>query len=134
MADCLLPDRPLAGQGRQRILLTMSAPTTTYNRPTEVKTSNREAWLQRASDHLLGRVLEAGGEKPSKLRVSCGWPSKKALPTASSASRTLGQAWASEASEDKAREIFISPALAEECRVLDVLLHELIHACLPQGS
>ena len=112
----------------------MSAPATTYNRPTEVKTANRESWLQKAADLLLGRVLEAGGDKPSKLRVSCGWPSKRALPTASSAQRTLGQAWYSEASEDAAREVFISPALAEECRVMDVLLHELIHACLPSDA
>ena len=112
----------------------MSAAITTYTRPTEKKTSNREAWLMKAADLLLGRVLDAGGEKPTTLRVSCGWPSRSALKTASSTRRTLGQAWHSSASEDQAREVFISPALAEECRVLDVLLHELIHACLPADA
>jgi hypothetical protein len=112
----------------------MSATTTTYSRPEKAKTDNRETWLKQAAEHLWGGIIEAGGERPAKFSVTCGWPSKKALMTASSGSRTLGQAWASEASEDAAREVFISPALAEECRVLDVLLHEMIHTALPMGA
>jgi hypothetical protein len=106
-------------------------PTTTYTRPASVKIENREAWLMAATERLIGRILDEGGVRPTNLRVSCGWPSRKALLTASSKSRTLGQAWAPQASEDKTREIFITPALADEVRVMDVLLHELIHVCLP---
>jgi hypothetical protein len=112
----------------------MSAPTTTYTRPADVKIANREAWLMSAAERLWGRIIAEGGERPQKCRVSCGWPSKSALMTASSRSRVLGQAWSPDASEDKAREVFISPALADEVQVMDVLLHELIHAALPHDA
>ena len=108
--------------------------TTTYTRPSEVKINNREAWLLAAADRLWNDVTAAGGERPKNFRVSCGWPSKSALRTASSRSRRIGEAWHSEASEDQAREVFISPALADEVEVMAVLLHEMIHAALPADA
>lgn len=107
----------------------------TYTRPTEAKTQNREAWLTSAADHLWNRVLEdADAKRPEVFRISCGWPSKSALMTASSSRRRIGEAWHSEASEDQAREVFISPALVDEVQVMGVILHELIHAALAAGE
>jgi hypothetical protein len=91
---------------------------------------NREAWLTAAADALWPRIEAAGGRRPERFRVSCGWPSKSALLRASSRSRRIGEAWHA-GSEDNAREVFVSPALAHPVEVLDVLAHELVHAGLP---
>ena len=42
----------------------------------------------------------------------------------------IGQCWDEEVSADKTYEIFICPTQAEPLRVLDILLHEMIHACV----
>lgn len=106
----------------------------TYHRPSEVTIELREAWLQAAAQKLWPKVVRAGGVRPERCRVSCGWPSKSALRRASAKSRRIGEAWHSEASADGAREVFVSPALADEVEVMDVLIHELIHAALPSDA
>jgi hypothetical protein len=59
---------------------------------------------------------------PDRLKVSCGFPGCGDRKT------RIGECWTT------ARQIFISPMLAEETRILDVLCHELIHACLPPAE
>lgn len=98
---------------------------------TESKT--REQWLNELMELLWPRVVKAGGERPAICRASCGWPSKSPLLRASAKSRRIGECW-SDGSEDEAREIFVSPALADPVEVADVLLHEMIHAALPKGT
>lgn len=98
---------------------------------------NREEWLTIGAKHLATSILEPngfrelaasnGGGDWSRLRFATSWPSKKAL---SVKNRTIGQCWPSEASEGGLIEIFISPAIAESTRVLDVLLHEMLHAAV----
>lgn len=108
--------------------MTSPAPTATAQpKPT------REGWLTAASDLLWDRVVAAGGTRPAIYRVSCGWPSKSALRRASAKSRRIGEAWHS-GSDDGAREVFISPALDHPVAVMDVLLHEMIHAALPADA
>lgn len=60
-----------------------------------------------------------------KVRVSVGWPTGR---------KSIGECWHMEASGDGHREIFVSPALEDGTKIVDVLVHELIHACLPKDA
>lgn len=93
----------------------------------------REQWLLECAELLWPKVVACGGEKPERYRVSCGWPSRNPLMRPSASRRRIGECW-SDGSDDKAREIFISPALDNPVEVADVLLHELIHAALPPDT
>lgn len=95
-------------------------------------THTRESWLNAVASELWPMIERAGGKRPESFRVSCGWPSRLALARASSSTRRIGECWTG-GSEDGAREIFVSPALAHPVEVADVLLHEMIHAALPEG-
>ena len=61
-------------------------------------------------------------------RVSCGFPKGS---RGRSAAKAIGQCWGTDAAADEHANIFISPVLDDPARVLDVLLHELIHAGTP---
>ncbi len=90
------------------------------------KYPTRENWLNAAVEAMRPFFLGKNYKIPA-IRVSCGWPSRKAL---SAAGRALGQAWAPEASADGIGEIFVSPYLSAavgECGVLSVLVHEVVH-------
>lgn len=102
--------------------------TTTTAQPTQT----REGWLLAGAELLWPRIVAAGGTRPERCRVSCGWPSSSPLMRASSARRTLGEAWHG-GSDDGAREVFISPVLHKPVEVLDVLAHELVHAACAPG-
>lgn len=84
----------------------------------------REVWLRTAVVKLRPVFSAAGYEVPSKVAVSCGWPSSRAT---AGRKRAIGEAWGSTASRDKHFEIFISPVLDDGLRVLEVLVHELVH-------
>ncbi len=83
----------------------------------------REQWLNAAAKKL-GKQFFAKGEHtlPAKIRVSCGFPR--------AGRKAIGQCWSPTSSADETHELFVSPVLAEPVRVLDVLLHELIHAAV----
>lgn len=86
----------------------------------------REAWLNAALWGFIDAHFTAAGyDIPSNIRVTCGWPAKNAL-----ARRTMriGECWSTEASDDQTFEMSITPALDDASRVLDVLIHEVIHA------
>jgi hypothetical protein len=87
----------------------------------------REQWLQAATDKLRPMFSEVGAELPKNIRVSCGWPTKRAL-AGNSGLRAIGQAFASSCSTEKLREVFISPCIAHAPTVLATLVHELVHA------
>ncbi len=84
----------------------------------------REAWLIAAVDYLRPRFVEIGLPVPAKLHVSVGFGGNSRAES----KNVLGTCWARRASADEVNHIFISPELADTARVLDVLLHELIHA------
>lgn len=92
------------------------------------KYKTREEWLIAAA-HACERLFEAKGRKVPPIRVSTGWPSKKPL---SAESRSVGECWAAECSEDGVTQIFISPWLKApvegDSGVLPVLVHEMAHA------
>lgn len=93
---------------------------------------NREQWLNELKDRLdVALFTPAGYPLPSNLRISVGFPSRSAL---SNTKRRIGECWYQDASEGKVFEIFISPVLGEGLRAADVLVHELCHVLLPEGT
>src|SRR4051794_40703106 len=94
---------------------------------TRTKYETREQWLDALTDLLRPIFAERGITLPAKVRVSCGWPSRKALAP-NGKSRTIGQCWPTVCSGDGHSELFISPCLGSAAEVGHVLVHELIHA------
>lgn len=89
------------------------------------KFATREEWLVAAAHALRPLFDEQGAPDYPRFRVSCGFPK--------GGRRSIGQAWTPEASGDETAELFVSPELetlveAGTPGVVDVLLHELIHA------
>ena len=88
---------------------------------------NRESWLHAAMPALKQLFGEQDYSVP-EVRVSIGFPSRSAL---GKKSRRIGECWADQAATDKVHHIFLSPVLLAgetQTRVLDVLVHELVHA------
>lgn len=86
----------------------------------------REAWLENAVQHLAHVFADADKSIPD-VRVSCGFPSKRAT---SNKNRRIGECWATHQATDGRRQIYISPVLADAGEVLATLVHELCHAVL----
>ena len=85
----------------------------------------REEWLHLVTDtHLRPLFTGKGHDVPVKVRIGVGWPSKRAL---SNKNRRIGEAWSEQCSEDQTHEIILSPCLADPSRLVDVLIHELVH-------
>lgn len=84
----------------------------------------REEWLNAAVALIRPYLKEmAQVVVPDTFRVSVGFAGGRGKK-----GDTIGQCWYPEASEDKSTEMFISPVLGDPSRVLDVLVHEMIHA------
>ena len=84
----------------------------------------REQWLQSAVPALSARIASKTEHKvPTGIQVSVGFVrgSKKAIGLCIDAKGSV---------DEKTKNILICPTVGEGVRVLDVLLHELIHAAL----
>jgi len=88
---------------------------------------NREQWLQNAVEELRPDFKQAGFPLPDAVKVSIGFPSRSAL---SAHKQRIGQCWDASATKDQVAQIFITPLLDDSVRILDVLVHELIHAAV----
>jgi len=110
------------------------APDLTVAPPPEGGHPTREAWLEAAVDGLRPLFESVGAPLP-QVRVSVGW--------ARGSRKAIGQCWDAKATEDGVAQIFISPSLVDlvgtpiededqeiKAGVLDVLLHECIHAAI----
>lgn len=92
------------------------------------KFATREEWLVAAIDALRPRFELVGATIPA-VRVSVGWPGGRGKKNS-----VIGQCWAGSAATDGVAQVFISPVLGTVVGsegtegVLDVLLHELVHA------
>src|SRR5580658_7741330 len=86
----------------------------------------REAWLERLMERFRPVFAEAGAPLPAKVRVSVGFPSKRAL---SRTNRVIGECWSKASSKDGTPHVFVSPLL-EEKDAGHVLVHELVHAAV----
>lgn len=83
---------------------------------------NREGWLHEAAKSLAPILKEQNAVLPERLQISCSWPRRGKR-------NAIGQCWGKTHTQDGTTHVFISPVLGEDpTRVLDVLLHELIHA------
>ena len=89
--------------------------------------ATREQWLNEAAKLLCPLFEEHGATIPTNTRYSCGWPSKSAL---SAKKQRIGECWTKDVSGDEHWEIFISPSLGDPIKVLGVLVHEIVHACV----
>lgn len=98
--------------------------------PAQAKAQTREEWLNAMVAKLRPVFAEHEATIPSKVRVTCGWPSTGAL---AQKTRRIGECWPESASADGTREILVSPVLADSVEVAAVLVHELVHAALPAG-
>lgn len=90
------------------------------------KFKTREQWLAAGVEKLDKQVVKGQYEVP-KVRVSCGWPKG-----GRKGQHTIGQCWYS--AEDGVPQIFVAPDQNDPVRILDILLHELGHACLPDAG
>jgi hypothetical protein len=91
--------------------------------PEEVR-QLREWWLYEGAKFLF-EVMAAQGLQVVPVRVSCGWPSRRAL---GNGPHVIGQCFAPQVCADGVSQIFISPRIHESIQVLGTLLHELLHA------
>lgn len=82
---------------------------------------NREEWLLRAADALVGIIA-----RKTDGAIVCGRPYiSVGVPVRSS--KAIGQCWDGARSTDGRAHIFIHAALADPVEVLGVLVHELLH-------
>jgi hypothetical protein len=61
------------------------------------------------------------------VHVACGFPSKTPM-------KTLGECWHSDTTDDGTRHIYITPRHKNTTDALGTLVHELLHACLPDDA
>lgn len=89
----------------------------------------REQWLRKAGELICDQLLYRHHNQPlAPWRVSCGWPSVRAL---SAHHQRLGECWSAKLSSDGiTHNIFITPALADVGKVLATLIHELVHVAV----
>lgn len=87
----------------------------------KAKFENREAWLHAAALRLLP-LFEGHCETSQAYRIGVGFPS------AGLRGKAIGECWAYVCTKDEVCEIFLSPLMNGEARILDVLAHEMIHA------
>lgn len=83
----------------------------------------REQWLNLALDHVRTLFAEkASVTVPADARVSVGFPG------GGSARKRIGECWTRKMSSKGVNEIFISPVLRDQHAMLEVLVHEAVHA------
>jgi hypothetical protein len=87
---------------------------------------SREDWLNEAKDLLLGEIIAPLVEirEDLKIKISVGFkPGSKAANL-----KILGCCFPSACSQDGFNEIFINPISDDSFSIINVLLHEIIHA------
>ncbi len=83
----------------------------------------REEYLLKAVDHIHEQVFKPKGYKIPKVKATTGFPKGQA-------EKVLGQFWNPNASDDKVGSIFMNPTVSDTEKVLGILTHELVHACV----
>ena len=84
---------------------------------------NREQYLNEAKDIFKSLFAEHGHKIPDNVKLSCGF--------ARGSRKAIGQCFSATMSKGKNAEIFICPTQSDTLKVVDILAHELIHACYP---
>jgi hypothetical protein len=87
----------------------------------------REEWLTEATRHIHARAALLGlGDNPPKVRVACGFTYGKG--------RRIGECWRKEQSGDGTFEIIVHNKLDNPVEVLAVIVHEIGHTFMEQGT
>lgn len=89
----------------------------------------REAWLLQATDQLRSGLFKRNGETVPPVKVSVGWPGG-----GGNNRKAIGQHWHPRAAADGMSQVFISPVLVDPVPVLETLVHELVHAIVPDAG
>ena len=86
--------------------------------------NTRDEWLTAAVNMLNTDVFEPAGIGclNASWRIACSFPG------GGSARKRIGECWPSGSSDDKTREMFISPLEDDPIEVLGIVAHEMIHA------
>lgn len=87
----------------------------------------REEWLHAAIEEFRPWFEDEGESLPERLRVTVGWMSVGVTKV------VIGETWVPDVSGDHTTEVFINPLMDDPLRVLDILLHELVHAAGKRG-
>ena len=84
----------------------------------------REEWLNVVLHKHVAKLLKdkAGVALPKDCKVSVGFPG------GGSARKRIGECWPRSRSSLKVNEIFLNPSMTDVDKLLDVLVHEAIHA------
>ena len=93
--------------------------------PTIMPVEAREVWLSAAADWFRPMLADVGLVIPRTIRYAI------AFPSAGKKGKVLGECWSGKASEDGWHNIIIRADQATALQVLEILLHECIHAALP---
>ena len=101
----------------------MQKPQATDNRH-----ATREAWLQTATKELRPYFTSVKLPLPEKIRLAI------AFPSTGRKGKRKGECWHSGNSDDEHFEIFIRADISEPVEVLGILVKELVHAALPDGT
>src|SRR6266446_9193026 len=93
----------------------------------------REAWLNYVAQRMAPVFEKLGAPLPALLRIAIGFTSSGRR------SRSIGECWDNQCSEDRHFEIFIRPDLGESkdllpMQVASILGHELVHAAVGVGA
>lgn len=86
----------------------------------------REEWLSVFVKYMRPVFKTAGSPLPKKIRISCAFPIRN--------TKAVGQILAPQQSADGIREIFISPVISKPVPVCVAVIHQLIHAVLPEDA
>ncbi len=89
---------------------------------------SREQWLLQARDALMPLYAEIDLKLP-EVYVAAGWPSRGALP---GKKQRIGECWPA-GGANGVPHVFVTPMLDKAVPVLEVLVHELIHAAVGPG-
>jgi hypothetical protein len=85
----------------------------------------REGWLHKATDKLRGKFAREALVIPDKIRFAVAFPSSGARGAVG------GECWSDAASAEGYFNIIIRADFDDPVKVLGILCHELVHACLP---
>ena len=85
----------------------------------------REQWLIRLARELERLFKRVGAPALPTYRVTCGWPSRKALTRRN---KVIGQCFDKSCSKDKTTEMIVSMFIDNEMDAAQILAHEMVHA------
>jgi hypothetical protein len=91
------------------------------------KTINRETWLNKAARLLVEKHFNPLGLNVPDFKVSIGF-------TGSRSQRAIGVCWRASVSSDNKAQIMIVPTIDDSMRILDILIHEMIHVIYPDDG